>query len=256
MKKTLNPEARRRLVFALDVGGDLDKALQWVDLLKDHVGLFKVGKESFTHFGPQIIHCIQDRGGKVFLDLKFHDIPNTVARAAEAAAGLGVSIFNLHALGGKKMMSEAALAVRNWSESKGLPMPVVLAVTVLTSLKDHEIRELGFPCSAGELAVKLAVMAKESGLSGVVASPQEVAAIRKACGGEFVILTPGIRWGEAVKGDDQSRTLSPYEAVLKGSDYLVVGRPISGAADPVGAADEIGRQISEALAVRGDPAQS
>jgi len=251
MKKILNPEARKRLVFALDIGGDLQKAVQWVDLLKDHVGIFKVGKESFTHFGPQIVKLIQERGGRVFLDLKFHDIPNTVARAAEAAAELGVSIFNLHALGGKKMMAETVASVRKWAEKSGLPMPLILAVTVLTSLKDQEINEIGFPCSAGELALSLATMAREAGLSGVVASPQEVTAIRKACGEDFVILTPGIRWGEKLAGDDQSRTLTPYEAVLRGSDFLVVGRPISGAPDPVRVADEICVQIAKALADRG-----
>ena len=197
----MSPEAKKRLVFALDVGGDLQKAVQWVDLLKDHVGLFKVGKESFTHFGPEIVAGIRQRGGKVFLDLKFHDIPNTVARAAEAATRLGVSIFNLHALGGEKMMAEAVLSVRKLSEKMNIPMPLILAVTVLTSLKDQDVRDLGFPYSAGELALKLAKMARNAGLSGVVASPREVSAIREACGEDFVILTPGIRWGEKLQGD-------------------------------------------------------
>lgn len=251
MKKISNPEARDRLIFALDVGGDQQKAIQWVDLLKDHVGLFKVGKESFTHFGPQIVQSIQERGGRVFLDLKFHDIPNTVSRAAEAAAELGVSIFNLHALGGKKMMAAAVESVRTWTGKNSRPMPLMIAVTVLTSLKDQEIKDLGFSCSSEELVLNLARMARDSGMSGVVASPREVAAIREACGGDFTIVTPGIRWGERVPGDDQARTLSPYEAVLNGSDFLVVGRPISGAADPVRVADEICLQIDEALAKRG-----
>ena len=254
MKKISSPEARQRLVFALDVGGDLQKAIQWVELLKDHVGIFKIGKESFTHFGPEIVRLIQERGGKVFLDLKFHDIPNTVARAAEAASELGVSIFNLHALGGRKMMIETVRSVRSLVEKKACTMPLILAVTVLTSLKDQDIEELGFSCTTGELVVKLALMAQEAGMSGVVASPQEISAIRKACGDELVILTPGIRWGENISKDDQARTLSPYEAVLKGADFIVVGRPISSASDPVHAADEICRQIEEAL-VHKDKAQ-
>jgi orotidine-5'-phosphate decarboxylase len=247
MKKISNPESRERLIFALDVGGDLQRAMQWVDLLKDHVGMFKVGKESFTHFGPEIVRRIRERGGKVFLDLKFHDIPNTVAKAAEAASELGVSIFNLHALGGKRMMEEAVLCVRKLAEKKTKPMPMMLAVTVLTSLKDQDIQELGFSCSVGELAIRLAVIAKEAGMSGVVSSPQEISSIRQACGDQFIILTPGIRWGDSLPKDDQARTLSPYEAVLKSADYIVVGRPIGKAPDPVRAANDICRQIDEAL---------
>jgi orotidine-5'-phosphate decarboxylase len=250
MRKTLNPEARKRLVFALDIGGDLNKAIYWVELLKDHVGMFKVGKESFTYFGPEIVKRIQERGGRVFLDLKFHDIPNTVARAAEAATGMGVSLFNVHALGGKKMMSETVESVRRFSERNNAPMPIILAVTVLTSLHDQDIKELGFPFSTGEMVLKLAEIAKSAGVSGVVASPQETAAIRKACGEDFVILTPGIRWGEKLPSDDQARTSSPYEAVLNGSDYIVVGRPIRSAPDPVHVADEICEQIDAALAER------
>ncbi len=244
----MNPEARGKLVFALDVGGNLSKALDWVELLKDHVGLFKVGKESFTYFGPEIVHRIHERGGRVFLDLKFHDIPNTVARASEAAAGLGVGIFNLHALGGRTMMAEAVRSVKALSEQRGAPMPVMLAVTVLTSMKEGDLRDLGFNCSPEALVVRLALMAQEAGMSGVVASPQELTAVRRACGNDFVILTPGIRSGDALSKDDQARTLSPYEAVSKGANYIVVGRPISGAADPVRAADDICRQIGDALA--------
>ncbi len=246
----MNPDARKRLVFALDVGGDLQEALKWVDLLKDHVGIFKVGKESFTRFGPEIVNRIKERGGEVFLDLKFHDIPNTVARASEAAVDLGVSMFNLHALGGRKMMEEAVGAVRKLTSEKRLPMPVMLAVTVLTSLKDEDIKALGFPCTAEELALKLARTAREAGMSGVVASPKEAAAIRQACGNDFVILTPGVRGAGKVSGDDQARTLSPYEAVLQGADFLVVGRPIKTAPDPIAAADQICEEIEKALADR------
>ena len=243
----MNPEARKKLVFALDVGGDLAKALEWVDLLKNHVGLFKVGKESFTHFGPEIVHRIHERGGSVFLDLKFHDIPNTVARASEAAARLGVSMFNLHALGGRAMMAEAVRSVKALSTEQGMPMPVMLAVTVLTSMKGSDLKDLGFNCSPEELVVRLALLAKEAGMSGVVASPQELTAVRRACGDDFIILTPGIRSGDAPPKDDQARTLSPFEAVSKGADYIVVGRPISGAADPVRAADNICHEIEDAL---------
>jgi orotidine-5'-phosphate decarboxylase len=251
MMNTANNSPRDRLIFALDVGGDLEEALSWVDRLWDHVGLFKVGKESFVRYGTEIVHQIHARGGQVFLDLKFHDIPNTVARAAEAACELGVAMFNLHAFGGARMMSETADAVRRHAERSGKRPPVVLAVTVLTSLNDDDLKLLGVNRGTRETALHLARLAQNSGISGVVASAEDAAAIRKACGGEFLIVTPGIRAAGEVAGDDQKRIVTPAAAISSGSDYLVVGRPISKAADPALAADAMTEEIARGVALRG-----
>jgi orotidine-5'-phosphate decarboxylase len=250
MMNTANNSPRDRLIFALDVGGGLEEALSWVDRLWDRVGLFKVGKESFVRYGTEIIRQIHARGGKVFLDLKFHDIPNTVARAAEAACGLRVAMFNLHALGGMRMMTETVDAVRRFAERSAEKPPVVLAVTVLTSLNDDDMKVLGFDRGTREMALNLARLAQDAGVSGVVASAEDAAAIRKACGGEFLIVTPGIRATKEVAGDDQKRIVTPAEAVSSGADYLVVGRPIRQAADPAGEADAITQEIVRGLALR------
>lgn len=250
MMNTANDLSRERLIFALDVGGGLDVALSWVDRLRDHVGWFKVGKESFVRYGTEIVRQIHDRGGKVFLDLKFHDIPNTVARAAEGACDLGAEMFNLHALGGKRMMAETVDAVKRWAAERETPAPIVLAVTVLTSLQDGDLNLLGFRNGTGETVLSLARLAQDSGVSGVVASAAEAVAIRKACGREFLIVTPGIRGAKEVGGDDQKRILSPREAVSCGADYLVVGRPIRLAEDPAREADEIVGEISRGFAIR------
>lgn len=247
----MNDEAKGRLILALDVGGDIGDALTWVERLKDHVGMFKIGKEAFTSFGPDIVRRVEERGGRVFLDLKFHDIPNTVARASEAATKLGVSMFNVHALGGRKMMEEAVRSAEEAARRFDVPVPAVLAVTVLTSLGDEDVADMGFSASsARELALRLAGLAKESGVSGVVASAREVEAIREIGGEDFIIVTPGIRLEREVAGDDQKRILTPDEAVRGGADFLVVGRPITAAEDPVAAADEIVRAIERGLAAR------
>ncbi len=246
--KTPSDEARKRLIFALDMGEDLEKTLGWVDRLRDHVGLFKVGKEAFTHFGPQIVHGIQQKGGRVFLDLKFHDIPNTVAKAAEGAVKLGVAMFNLHALGGKEMMVQALSSAGQAAQEARVPLPVILAVTLLTSLSDSDVKDLGFRFSSEELVVYLARSARLAGLAGVVASPRDVTAIRRACGKGFLIVTPGIRWENAVPGDDQKRVDTPREAVKNGADFIVVGRPIRLAQDPAAAADRIVGEIARGLA--------
>lgn len=238
---------RERLIFALDIGGGLEEALSWVDRLRDHVGLFKVGKESFVRYGTEIVRQIHARGGRVFLDLKFHDIPNTVVRAAEAATELGVAMFNLHALGGREMMTETVGAVRKFAERSEIRPPVVLAVTVLTSLNNSDLKILGFSRGTGETALQLARLAQDAGVSGVVASAADAAAIRKACGGDFLIVTPGIRGVKEVAGDDQKRIMTPSEAVRCGADYLVVGRPIRQAADPAGEADAIVGEIARGL---------
>ncbi len=241
---------RERLIFALDVGGGLDEALLWVDRLWDHVGLFKVGKESFVRYGIQIVERIHVRGGRVFLDLKFHDIPNTVARAAEAAFDLGVAMFNLHALGGRQMMQETVNAVHRRAETAGKPRPVILAVTVLTSLSDSDLGMFGFNRGTRETALGLARLAQDAGVSGVVASAEDAADIRKACGESFWIVTPGIRGVKAVAGDDQKRIVAPCEAIRNGADYLVVGRPIRQAEDPAAEADGIVAEIGRGLALR------
>jgi orotidine-5'-phosphate decarboxylase len=247
---TANNSPRDRLIFALDVGGGLEEALSWVDRLWDHVGLFKVGKESFVRYGTEIVRQIHARGGKVFLDLKFHDIPNTAARAAEAACGLRVAMFNLHALGGMRMMTETVGAVRRFAERSAEKPPVVLAVTGLTSLNDDDLKLLGFNGGTRETALHLARLAQDAGVSGVVASAEDAAAIRKACGGKFWIVTPGIRGTKEVAGEDQKRIVTPAEAVSSGADYLVVGRPIRQAADPAGEADAITEEIVRGLALR------
>lgn len=250
MRNTPSDPAKRRLIFALDVGDGLDEALSWVRRLKDHVGLFKVGKEAFTSLGPEIVNRIRQEGAEVFLDLKFHDIPNTVARAAEAACGLGVAMFNVHASGGKRMMADAAAAVRRYAGERGTAPPVVLAVTVLTSLDGKDLADIGFALDVDGMVLRLAGLARDAGAGGVVASPHDAAAIREACGPDFVIVTPGIRGADPVPGDDQKRAWSAAEAVRAGADYVVVGRPIRLARDPAAEADRIVAQIGEGLANR------
>ncbi len=252
MKIMSNNRSAEKLIFALDMGEGLglDEAISWVRRLAGHVGVFKVGKEAFTRFGPQLVRKIQETGGRVFLDLKFHDIPNTVARAAEGAVELRVAMFNVHTLGGMSMMKETADAVQKIAERMNLPIPLILGVTVLTSLNDEDLQQLGFAFSTTELVPKLARMAQDAGLSGVVASPQDVESIRKACGADFVIVTPGIRGLAQVGGDDQKRILTAEEAIRRGSDYLVIGRPIRTAEDPVAAADDFCREIARGLSAR------
>ena len=211
--------------------------------MQGHVGMFKVGKEAFARYGPEIVARIHKTGTKVFLDLKFHDIPQTVASAAEAVVELGVAMFNVHALGGKLMLREAVAATRKKAAELQIPQPVILAVTVLTSLNQADLETIGFKSPLEDIVLNLARLAQDQGVSGVVASPQDLPAIRKACGPDFVIVTPGIRGNEAV-ADDQKRTLTAGEAMRLGADYLVVGRPIRLAADPILAADAIVREMS------------
>ncbi len=250
MMNTLNNPGRERLIFALDVGAGLEEALSWVDHLGDHVGLFKVGKESFVRYGTEIVRQIHARGRKVFLDLKFHDIPNTVARAADAAFALGVAMFNVHALGGRQMMVETVKEVERLAEQCGNPRMIILAVTVLTSLNDTDLKMMGFNQGTRETALNLARLAQDAGVSGVVSSADDAVAIRKACGSEFLIVTPGIRGVREVVGDDQKRIVAPCEAIKRGADFLVVGRPIRQAADPAGEADEIAGEIVRGLSLR------
>ena len=249
MMSTLNRNPREMLIFALDVGEGIEEATSWVERLRDHVGIFKVGKESFTRHGPRILEMIRDRGKKVFLDLKFHDIPNTVAGAAVGAVEHGVYMFNVHALGGREMMEGTVAAVNRVVQEGGLSMPIILAVTVLTSLNDGDLKQMGFNCSAGELTVHLAKIAQESGVSGVVASARDIDTIRSTCGRDFIIVTPGMREATAAD-DDQKRTSTVRNAIMRGADYIVVGRPIRNAADPLHKVEEIVHEITEGLAMR------
>jgi orotidine-5'-phosphate decarboxylase len=248
MRNTLSKNPKDMLIFALDTGSHIKEAISWVDRLKEHVGLFKIGKESFTFHGPGIVRRVKAKGCRVFLDLKFHDIPNTVAAAAVAAVKLGVDMFNIHAVGGKKMMESAVVSTRWAAQQSDLPVPLVLAVTVLTSLNDDDLKTMGFHRSASDLALDLAKIAQDAGVGGVVASARDVEGIRKACGRNFVIVTPGIR-GKEMAGDDQKRIWTAKDAVAGGADYVVIGRPIRTADDPVNRADEIVREIAEGLAI-------
>jgi orotidine-5'-phosphate decarboxylase len=228
---------RERLIVALDVS-DLEEVKGLVKLLASEVGMFKVGKQLFTHAGPQAVRLIQDLGGEIFLDLKFHDIPNTVAKAAVEATRLGVKMFNVHASGSLEMMRATVKEVRRVCHQQNLRKPIMLAVTVLTSLNQDDLRRLGVDGQVADQVVRLALLTKEAGMDGVVASPHEVADIRSACGRRFVIVTPGIR-PRNVQRNDQQRVMTPGGAIQASVDYIVVGRPILEAKDPVAAAREI-----------------
>jgi orotidine-5'-phosphate decarboxylase len=223
-----------QLLVALDVDTG-DRALTLAKSLRGLAGGFKVGSRLFTAEGPSIVRALVERGDKVFLDLKFHDIPNTVAGAIESASALGVWMANVHAAGGSDMMRAAADAA-----ARARTRPIVIAVTVLTSMTEATLDETGVLLAPLEQATKLAALAQEAGLDGVVASPLEIAAIRRRCGDRFTIVSPGIR-GAGAPGskDDQARTLGPAEAIAAGASYIVVGRPIIAAPDPRAAAQAI-----------------
>lgn len=237
------PTSRERLLVALDVENGA-RALQLATTLRDVAGGVKVGSRLFTLEGPALVRRLVDAGARVFLDLKFHDIPNTVAQAIEAAVLTGAWMVNVHAAGGVPMMQAAARSADDTASRAGTPTPLVIAVTVLTSMDAPTLRATGVERPLLDQVVALARMTQQAGLAGVVASPQETAAIRAACGHDFVIVTPGIR-GAAAGGDknDQSRTMSPAEAIATGASYIVVGRPIIAAADPRAAAQAIVREL-------------
>ena len=230
------------ILVALDVPSPAE-ALALAQTLRGEVGGFKIGKQLFTAAGPDIVRALTSKGDRVFLDLKFHDIPNTVAGAVKSACGLGVWMVNVHASGGRAMM-EAARRAADESAAAGGVKPLVIAVTVLTSLSAADLNSVGVSASPLDQAVRLAELARTAGLDGVVASPQETAAIRKTCGPDFAIVTPGIRGGGAQSSpDDQQRTLTPAQAIAAGSSYLVIGRPITGAKDPKQAARAIAEEV-------------
>jgi len=231
----------QKLILALDVE-TLKEAEHFVKNLSSSIGIFKVGKQLFTHCGPTIIEMIHRHSGKVFLDLKFHDIPNTVSRAVEEACKLNVFMLTIHALGGKKMMQEAVAASRTFARNSSLPPPFILAVTILTSLKPDDLKEIGINASVEEAVSRLAILARQAGVNGVVASAQEAHIIRAVCGNDLIIVTPGIR-PQGTARDDQKRAVTPHEALLAGSDYMVIGRPILEARDPLKVAQEIAEEL-------------
>ena len=239
--------AREKIIVALDVPS-ADAALRLARTLRGHVGMFKVGKEIFTAEGPDVARRLLAEGYKVFLDLKFHDIPNTVRGAAQQAGMLGVSLLTIHASGGSKMISAAVEGVRAAATADRVGQTAkVLAVTALTSLGPEDLAAIGFKGSPEEIVLRLAKLAQSAGADGVVASPREIEAIRKACGPDFLIVTPGIRPASG-SSDDQARTATPESAIRAGADFLVIGRPITGAADPSAAADAIAQEMEKALA--------
>jgi orotidine-5'-phosphate decarboxylase len=238
-------EARKKLIFALDFDA-FAEAEKWVRLLCGQVGVFKVGKQLFTRCGPDVVRMVRAEGGEVFLDLKYHDIPNTVAMAGVEACRLGVRMFNVHALGGREMMAKTVAEVDARYARGSKERPLLLAVTILTSSSEETLREVGIDRPVREMVPRLARLAQEAGMDGVVASPQEVGLIRAACGADFAIVTPGVRPASAAL-DDQKRVMTPGEAIAAGADYLVIGRPISAAADPAAAADRIVEEMVLAL---------
>ncbi|GAB4170063.1 MAG: orotidine-5'-phosphate decarboxylase [Geothermobacteraceae bacterium] len=242
----MKTDAAARLAFALDVDS-FEEAEKWVKLLHGKVGLFKVGKQLFTRCGPEVVRMIRAEGGEVFLDLKYHDIPNTVAGAVVEACRLGVRMVNVHALGGEAMMHAARQAVDRVCTEEDLEAPLLIAVTILTSSDDATLRAVGIDRPVTEMVPRLAVLAQKAGLDGVVASPREVGLIRQSCGSDFAVVTPGVRPSFSAV-DDQKRITTPADAIRAGADYLVVGRPISAAPDPAAAAEMITDEIAAALA--------
>ncbi|NLW08059.1 MAG: orotidine-5'-phosphate decarboxylase [Clostridia bacterium] len=234
--------AKEKIIVALDVP-DLSAGERLVKSLATHVGFFKVGLEFYSAAGPAAIAMVKQHGGKVFADLKLHDIPNTVAGAARALVRQGVDILDVHAAGGRAMLTAAAGAVREEAAKAGCRAPLLLAITVLTSLDGAALRsEVGIERELEEQVVHWARLAQDCGLDGVVASPREIKAIRKACGSDFIIVTPGVRPAGAALGD-QRRVMTPAEALAEGSDYLVIGRPITASPDPVAAARAIAAEM-------------
>jgi len=233
-----------QLLVALDVETG-QRARELAAALEGVAGGFKVGSRLFTLEGPELVRALGARGARVFLDLKFHDIPNTVAQAVDAAAQTGAWMVNVHASGGMPMMQAAARAGREAAQRLRRPPPILIGVTVLTSMDDAVLRETGVERSLMNQVVVLAKMAQSAGLDGVVASPQETASIRQACGEQFVIVTPGIRGASAgADRNDQVRTMGPAEAVRAGASYIVVGRPIIAASDPRVAAEGIVEEMT------------
>ncbi len=234
------PDKNSRIIVALDFA-DPAQALDFVTGIQPGRCRVKVGKELFTRAGPTLVEQITARGFDVFLDLKFHDIPNTVAGACAAAADLGVWMMNVHALGGRRMMEAARAAVDKSGRRCHL-----IAVTVLTSMAESDLLEVGLAADPQQNVARLAALAKQAGLDGVVCSPREVAGLRAACAADFLLVTPGIRPSSA-QADDQRRVMTPAEAIEQGASYLVIGRPVTAAPDPMQALLTIESEIAALL---------
>jgi orotidine-5'-phosphate decarboxylase len=237
----MTTNAAERIIIALDVKNK-PEGLTLVRTLESAV-LFKVGLQLYTAEGPTLVKEIRGLGKKVFLDLKLHDIPNTVAEAVRSGVRLGAWMMTLHASGGREMMAEAARAAANEAAKAGTPKPMLLGVTVLTSLKDEELQEVGFAGQVMDQVLRLAGLAQAAGLDGVVCSPQEIEAVRRELGTSLLIVTPGIRPAGA-DAHDQKRIMTPARAVAAGADYLVIGRPITAAPAPNQAFREIAAEIT------------
>lgn len=235
--------SKEKIILPLDVDS-IGKAVELASLLKDDVGAFKVGLELINSAGFGVFDAIREAGAaRIFYDCKFHDIPNTVAGASRAAAKLGVWMFNVHCAGGFAMMKAAKEAAVETAGKLGLDQPLVIGVTVLTSIDQATLNDdIRVPGTVADQVVHLARLAREAALDGVVASPHEIELIRAACGPDFVIVTPGVRPAGADIGD-QKRVMTPSEAIAKGSDYLVIGRPITAAADPKAAAQAVANEM-------------
>jgi len=234
MTKNIDP----KVIVALDFATEA-QALKLVDGLDPTMCRLKVGKEMFTHMGPSFVKSLENRGFGVFLDLKFHDIPNTVARAVAAAADLGVWMVNVHASGGPRMMEAAVKAL----EPYGAKRPLLTAVTVLTSMDEEQLRAVGITCPLEEQVLRLATLTRDCGLDGVVCSAREAAMLRQHLGQDFKLVTPGIRPRNAEVGD-QIRVVTPADAIKLGSSYLVMGRPITKALDPIAALKAVNAELA------------
>jgi orotidine-5'-phosphate decarboxylase len=238
--------ASDKLIVALDVD-HASRALELQAALRDYVGTFKIGMQLFTAAGPELVRQIVSRGSRVFLDLKYHDIPNTVAMAAIEATRLGVSMFNIHASGGREMMKRASDSVAEAAAREGLARPIVLGVTLLTSADEETLHQLGISDGPAQVVRRLAALAKSSALDGVVASAHEINLIRdEVSDPEFVIVCPGMRSAQD-PSNDQRRTMSVADAISAGADYVVVGRPILNADDPEKAALSFHEEIRQAM---------
>jgi len=230
MQQSAGTPPRPELIIALDLD-TLDEALDMARTIGPEASWFKIGKQLFTRTGPSSVRALKDMGAHVFLDLKFHDIPNTVAQAVRAAADIGADMVNVHASGGPTMLRAAAEAAAD----AGV---ILVAVTVLTSLDRQELASIGIDRDPLDQVLRLATLARDAGLHGVVCSPREINALRQSCGRDFVLVTPGIRPASSAL-DDQKRVMTPAEAARAGADYIVVGRPITRSDDPAGAAAEV-----------------
>jgi orotidine-5'-phosphate decarboxylase len=236
-------DPKEKIILALDVE-HYEEAQRLVTEFSEYVGMFKVGKQLFTHCGPKIVDYIKMKDSKVFLDLKYHDIPNTVSKAAVEATKLGVDMLNVHALGGLAMMEETRNAIHSAAKTLQVQRPKVIGVTVLTSIDDQELQRMGIETPVSVLVKRLTLLVREAGLDGAVAGGEDIEMIRELCGKDFVIVTPGVRIDEAK--DDQKRTISPLEAIRKGATYLVLGRAVRKSPDPVKLLERICDDIEHA----------